>query len=221
MSGEKRRKIGILGGTFDPVHTAHLMIADHAASDLSLDQVYLMPTGKSPHKDEASITPISHRVNMIELAIAGNPKLALSTFELEDPEISYTYRTAERLSTAYPDTDFYYIMGADSLIHFRDWVHPEIISRHFRLAVAVRDGADSADLLSLAADYDRLFQTQISVLSVPNFSISSTDIRNRIAKGLSVRYLTPDPVIEYLKTHRLYGAAKAEENGGNVGCKSS
>ena len=150
---------------------------------------------------------------MIELAIEGNPHLALSTFELDDPETSYTYRTAERLSEAYPDTTFVYIMGADSLIHFRDWVHPEIISRHFRLAVAVRDGADRTDLMALAADYDRLFQANVSLLSVPNFSISSTDIRNRIKNGLSVRYLTPDPVIEYLDAQGLYRGDGFKEKG--------
>ncbi len=204
MNEDNMQKIGILGGTFDPVHTAHLMIAEHAASDLSLDAVFLMPTGKSPHKDEEAITPIPHRVKMIELATADNPHLELSTFELDDPETSYTYRTAERLSQAYPDTAFTYIMGADSLIHFRHWVHPEIISRHFHLAVAVRDDKDTGLLHALAGEYKELFGTGITVLSVPNFSISSTDIRDRIKRGLSVRYLTPDPVIDYIKEHNLY-----------------
>lgn len=204
MNEEKNRKIGILGGTFDPVHTAHLMIADHAASDLALDQVFLMPTGISPHKDEESITPAAHRVNMIELATADNPHLALSTFELDDPETSYTYRTAERLSKAYPGTEFTYIMGADSLIHFRHWVHPEIISQHFHLSVAVRDDTDNEVLHTLAGEYEKLFGARITVLSVPNFSISSTDIRDRVKKGMSIRYLTPDPVIDYIKANNLY-----------------
>ncbi len=204
MKEEKRKKIGILGGTFDPVHTAHLMIAEHAVSDLSLDLVYLMPTGKSPHKDEERITPVTHRVKMIELAVADNPNLSLSTFELDDPETSYTYRTAERLSQTFDNTTFYYIMGADSLIHFRDWVHPEIISRYFHLAVAVRDDTDTDALRSLAEEYAALFGTKITVLSVPNFSISSTDIRRRVRDGLSVRYLTPDPVIDYIREHGLY-----------------
>ena len=204
MNEEKQQKIGILGGTFDPVHIAHLMIAEHAASDLSLDQIWLMPTGKSPHKDETSITAVTHRVNMIRLAIADNPHLALSAFELDDPETSYTWRTAERLSGAYPDTDFTYIMGADSLIMFHSWVHPEIISRHFRLAVAVRDGSDTEALKALAEEYAASFDAKITILSTPNFSISSTDIRRRIGEGLSVRYLTPDPVIGYIKENGLY-----------------
>ena len=211
MSAADLKKIGILGGTFDPVHTAHLMISEHAASELQLDQVWLMPTGRSPHKDEDKITAASHRVRMIELAIADNPTLVLSRFELDDPETSYTYRTAERLKEAYPSTSFFYIMGADSLIHFRDWVHPEIISRYFHLVVAVRDGVDTEELCALADEYDNRFGTKATVLSVPNFSISSTDIRNRIERGLSVRYLTPDPVIDYICANGLYGATGSWE----------
>ncbi len=213
MSTSTPEKIGILGGTFDPVHIAHLMIADHAASELQLDCVWLMPTGKSPHKDEEKITAIAHRVKMIELAIADNQQLSLSTFELDDPETSYTYRTAERLTEAYPSTKFYYIMGADSLIHFRDWVRPEIISRYFHLVVAVRDDVDVTGLQALGREYHALFGAEVTVLSVPNFSISSTDIRKRIGAGLSVRYLTPDSVIAYIHTHGLYRKTGSKEKG--------
>ena len=147
-------RIGILGGTFDPVHIAHLMIAEAARSEFDLDRVYLMPTGKSPHKDEDTLTPKEDRAAMISLAIADNPYLHLSRFEMDAGETSYTYRTAERLSEKYRER----------------------------------------------------FQAEVRLLKVPNFSISSTYIRERIRNGQSIRYLTPDPVITYIRERGLYGA---------------
>lgn len=202
------RNIGILGGTFDPVHLAHLMIAEHARSELSLDAVWLMPTGKSPHKDETGLTPIADRLAMLNAAVADNPQLSVSTFEIDEPEVSYTYRTAERLAKAYPSERFYYILGADSLKNFGIWRHPEIISRHFHLLAAVRDGEDREALEALADDYLERFGTRITVLDVPNFSLSSTDIRSRIAAGRSIRYLTTDPVISYITEHQLYDVGR-------------
>lgn len=196
--------IGILGGTFDPVHIAHLMIAEHARSEFGLDRVFLMPTGKSPHKDESALTASAHRTAMISLAIQDNPFLALSRFEIDCEEVSYTYRTAERLNAQYPDDRFFYILGADSLKNFKYWRHPEIISQHFHLLAAVRDGEDRHMLSDLAADYRDWYGTDTDILSVPDFSISSTDIRERVRTGKSVRYLTPDPVIDYIMTHHLY-----------------
>ena len=197
-------RIGILGGTFDPVHTAHLMIAEGAADEFSLDRVLLMPTGISPHKEEKNLTPVSDRLAMIELAVSDNPRLIPSRFETDSKEVSYTFRTAERMSTQFPGDTFYYIMGADSLRMFAKWKNPEIIARHFHLVAAVRDDADEECLYTLAEEYASLFDAKVSLLHVPNFSISSTDIRERIRNGKSVRYLTPDPVINYIKEHHLY-----------------
>lgn len=197
-------RIGILGGTFDPVHTAHLMIAEGAADEFSLDRVLLMPTGLSPHKDEGSLTPIEDRVAMIELAIADNPRLFLSRFEIDSKEISYTYLTAERITREFPDDSFYYIMGADSLSYFGKWRNPDIIARHFHLVAAVRDGEDKESMSRLAEEYLSRFDAKVSIMNLPNFSISSTDIRSRIRSGRSVRYLTPEPVIQYIKENHLY-----------------
>ncbi len=199
-------RIGILGGTFDPVHIAHLMIAEAARSEFDLDRVYLMPTGKSPHKDEDTLTPKEDRAAMISLAIADNPYLHLSRFEMDAGETSYTYRTAERLSEKYPEDDFYYIMGADSLIFFENWRHPEIIAKHFHLIAAERDESGRETLLRLSEKYRERFQAEVRLLKVPNFSISSTYIRERIRNGQSIRYLTPDPVITYIRERGLYGA---------------
>ena len=112
------RRIGILGGTFDPVHIAHLMIAEGASDEFSLDRTFLMPTGSSPHKEEAHLSPVESRAEMIQLAVSDNPRLSLSRFEMDFHEVSYTYRTAERLAEEYPEDQFYYIMGADSLKSF-------------------------------------------------------------------------------------------------------
>ncbi len=197
-------KIGILGGTFDPIHTAHLMIAEGAADEFSLDSVFLMPTGHSPHKDEANLSAIEDRIAMIDLAIADNPRLFLSRFEIDSNETSYTYLTAERITAEFPDDSFYYIMGADSLRYFENWRNPDIIARHFHLVVAVRDGEDTDSLKCLSGEYMSRFDAKVSIMDLPNFSLSSTDIRSRVRSGRSIRYLTPDPVIHYIKEHHLY-----------------
>lgn len=198
------RKIGILGGTFDPVHIAHLMIAEHAYSEVPLDTVWLMPTGISPHKEETEMTPVELREEMITRAIGENPHLSLSRFEVELHAVNYTYKTAELLSEAFPDANFYYIMGADSLQNFAIWREPEIISRYFTLLVAARNGTDISTLSSLLEEYHTRFGTRGQILTVPEFSISATDIRARVAAGKSIRYLTPEPVRIFISEHGLY-----------------
>ena len=198
------KKIGILGGTFDPIHIVHLMIAEAAYSELSLDAVWIMPTGDSPHKNEKDLTPLSDRLTMIELAVSDNPNLLLSYFEVESGEKNYTYRTAERLSEKYPEDEFYYIFGADSLALFPTWKHPEIIARHFQLVAAERLGSSRETLQALADQVTGQFGARIHLLTIPDFAISSTLIRQRISEGKSIRYLVPENVREYISNSGLY-----------------
>ena len=193
-----------MGGTFNPIHLAHLVLAETARDVLALERVYLMPTGSSPHKEERTLLPLEQRMEMIRLAVAGNDSLFLSDFETRFPGKSYTYKTAERLSTAYPGEEFYYLMGGDSLAMFGQWVHPEIISRHFHLAAVVRDGEDTEDLEKLAEEYGERFGARVHIVPCPLLQISSTEIRRRRAEDRSIRYLVPEAVREYILEKGLY-----------------
>ena len=163
-----------------------------------------MPTGESPHKEEQHLAPLPDRIRMIELAIKDNPHFVLSRYEADAGEKNYTYRTAERLSRDFPDDAFYFIFGADSLAMFPHWVHPEIIAKHLHLVAAMRgtDGAKACE--QMAESCRKAFAADIRLLTVPIFSISSTDIRNRVSQEKSIRYLVPEPVREYISSVGLY-----------------
>jgi nicotinate-nucleotide adenylyltransferase len=199
-------RIGILGGTFDPVHIAHLMLADFACKELSLDKTLLMPTGESPHKEEERLTPLKDRLAMLELAAEENPHLELSLFEVEAKEKSYTYRTAERLHEHFPEEDFYFIMGGDSLGYFDHWVHPEIIAKYLHLAVTIRGEMDEKAARKQAELLREKFDADISFFSLPSMELSSTMIRERIKQEKSIHYLVPERVLEYIENKGLYRA---------------
>ncbi len=197
-------KIGIMGGTFDPVHYGHLMIAENAAEQFGLDQVWFMPTGNPPHKKSSCITDAAHRCAMLKLAITGNPRFFLSTREIEDTGICYTYRTLTALCQEYPDYQFYFIMGADSLLELEDWCKPAVICQKAVILAAVRDLTDDNALETQIRCLKQKFQAEIFRIQTPNFSISSHNIRERTEKGVSTRYLLPDCVREYIAAEKLY-----------------
>ena len=182
-------KIGILGGTFDPVHNAHLVLAEAAYQELSLDTVWLMPTGNSPHKKENEITPLSDRLNMLSLVVEENPHLTLSRFEVDSGEVNYTFRTAEQLTKLHPKDAFVFLMGGDSLLMFDNWVHPEIIARHFTLAATVRSIVDERKAAERIGYLKEKYEADIVFFPAPSFDISSTMIRERIKQEKSIRYL--------------------------------
>lgn len=197
-------KIGIMGGTFDPVHYGHLMIAENAAEQFGLDQVWFMPTGNPPHKKSSGITDAAHRCAMLKLAITGNLRFLLSTREIEDTGICYTYRTLTALCQEYPEYQFYFIMGADSLLEFEDWCKPAVICQKAVILAAVRDLTDDQALETQIRCLKQKFQAEIFRVQTPNFSISSHNIRERTKKGVSTRYLLPDCVREYIAAQKLY-----------------
>lgn len=198
------QKIGIMGGTFDPIHYGHLMIAENAAEQFGLDQVWFIPTGNPPHKKSSGITDAVHRCNMVKLAISGNPRFSLSMREVEDSGVCYTYRTLTALCSEYQKDQFYFIMGADSLFEFEDWRKPAVICEKAVILAAVRDRTDDASLDDQIRYLKEKFQAEIFRIQTPNFSISSHNIRERIAQGSSVRYLLPDCVREYIAAKKLY-----------------
>ncbi len=196
-----KRRTGILGGTFDPVHVGHLLIAEQARDQLGLDTVLFVPAGRPPHKASLAITDARIRAEMVALAIGGNPGFALSTSDLDQATPSLTFELLERLSEDRPHDEFVFIMGEDSLYDFGSWVNPLRVIELASLAVARRTtgpcrAATIPDVPGLA---DR-----IEWVASPQCEISSTNIRQRAASGRSIRYLVPDPVRDYIQMTGIY-----------------
>jgi nicotinate-nucleotide adenylyltransferase len=196
-------RVGVLGGTFDPVHVAHLVIAEAAREALSLDLVLFIPAGEPWRKSQRAITPAEHRLAMLTLAVAGNKAFGISDVELRRDGPTYTADTLEALAGQRLDDEFWFIVGADALADLPQWHEPARIVKHARLAAAPRDVQDA----NVAAQGVREFRDRIDLFTAPRLELSSSDIRARAAAGRSVRYLVPDDVALYIAEHQLYRAA--------------
>ncbi|MGM9936006.1 MAG: nicotinate-nucleotide adenylyltransferase [Candidatus Ornithomonoglobus sp.] len=195
------KKIGILGGTFDPVHNGHMIIARKAMEQFGLDEVRIMTGGKPPHKRNADITSAEVRHEMVKLAAAGEDGLVPFDYELNKKTYSYTFQTLTELNEKYPEVKWYFIIGEDSLRDILKWYKPEIIVKKCILLVYPRSGGSVTELIKeRAAQLDG----DIREIHAPVFGISSTDIRQRVSEGKSVKYFVPDKVEEYIKEHKLY-----------------
>lgn len=197
------RKVGILGGSFDPIHKGHLHIAIAAKNEFSLDAVIFIPAGHSPNKDEHKMTPAEHRARMTELAIREYPGFYLSRMEIDSQETSYTYLTLGRLKEMHPDWELYFIMGADSLDYFDKWYHPEIICEKAAVLVAVRDDLKHQEICDKIAEIKALFPARIYPLKVDGLSVSSSEIRKALKEG-EAQALLPETVTDYIIEHQLY-----------------
>lgn len=200
----KRRKIGIMGGSFNPIHYGHLLMAENARQQYDLDKVWFMPNGNPPHKDGKSMLDAETRCIMTELAIYDNKYFVLSRHETDKENVSYTYNTLTELTRTYKDTEFYFIMGGDSIDYFEDWAHPEIISKLCVILVAARDDVETAKLESRISEISGKYGSDIRIISSPPFDVSSNMIRERVSKGISIKYLLPSEVEEYIMEHNLY-----------------
>ncbi|MCR5398859.1 MAG: nicotinate-nucleotide adenylyltransferase [Lachnospiraceae bacterium] len=198
------KKVGILGGTFNPIHLGHLILAEHALCEYDLDEILFIPTGISHFKDPSTVLDKKTRIAMTGGAIEDNQHFALSTIETDRPGNSYTYETLEVLKTNNPDTDYYLILGADTLFQIEQWMHPEIIMMNAKILAAVRRGQSTEELKDKAAELMRKFGAEIYVLKTPYIDISSTDIRERIKDGKSIRYMVTERTLEYIEKHGLY-----------------
>jgi nicotinate-nucleotide adenylyltransferase len=194
--------IGVMGGTFDPIHDGHLVAAEEAAWALDLDRVLFIPTHLPPHKQEPG-TPVEHRVAMVKAAIADNPVFELSTIEVERGGRSYTVDTLEQLHSIYPGAQFHLIVGMDSLRDLPEWHDPAGILDLARITAVHRAGWEIMDLDDLTATVPAA-AGRVMILPIPGLDISSTDLRARIAAGRPIRYLMPDPVIAYITVNNLY-----------------
>ena len=202
---ETRRKIGIMGGTFDPIHVGHLILGEAAWRQFSLDEVWYMPAGNPPHKkNRAGRATDEQRVEMVRLAICSNPHFSLSLHEMNEDGYSYTYRTLERLRKEYPDVDWYFIMGADSLTDFDTWREPQRIVEQCQVVVATRNQMDQEAFEELLQKRREEFRHNFLKLDTPNLDVSSRHLREMIRDGESIRYYVRDSVLTYIAENNLY-----------------
>lgn len=199
-------KIGIMGGTFNPIHNGHLMIADYAYRDYDLDEIWFLPNGNPPHKDNPTLLDnSSHRKEMVKLAIANYPHYKLCTYELDRIEKSYSYSTMEEFSKRFPEHDFYFIIGADSLLSLEKWRHPERLLKIVTMLAAYRDDIDKSEQMNQQIEYlNQKFDSDIRLLHTPLLAISSSEIRNQIKNGVVDALPIPDAVASYIQEHHLY-----------------
>ena len=196
--------VGILGGTFDPVHSGHLIIADVARAQLNLNEVLFIPAGRPWLKPERVITAAEHRLNMLRLSLDDTPYFSISEIEIERSGPTYTIDTLNTLKEQLNDEDeLFFILGQDSLIQLPQWHEAtDLIELCYFVAVP-RPGVKKPDLKALEAEIPGVTQ-RVMLMKQPQVDISATDIRERVARGLSVRHLVPEPVNRYIKENRLY-----------------
>lgn len=199
------KKTGILGGTFDPIHTGHLILAETAYDAAGLDEVLLIPTGCSYFKEDRNVTPPGERFEMTRLAAAGCDHFEVTDIETKRPGNSYTAETLQELHRLRPEDEFYYIIGADTLVMMSMWKDPGRIFDQAHILVAARsDEVAAAGLDEEIKKLEDTYRARITKLSVRNIEISSTDIRRRVREGRSIHFLVPDSVERYIKEHGLY-----------------
>lgn len=196
--------IGVLGGTFDPIHSGHLIVAEQARLKLDLSRVIFIPAGEPWLKLDRDITPAQHRVEMVRLAIAGNPYFELSTIEVERPGLSYSVDTIailrEQLGSA---CNLFFLLGWDSLAELPRWKEPARLIQMCRLVAVTRPGFSRPDLQAMEALVPGV-SGNVLWLDIPPVDISSSEIRRRIAHGLPIRDLVPPKVADYIEEHQLY-----------------
>jgi nicotinate-nucleotide adenylyltransferase len=202
-------RLGIFGGTFDPIHYGHLILAESCREQLGLQQVWFLPAAVPPHKQQHVLTPGPQRIEMIELAIGGHEALAVCPYEIERGGVNYTVDTLAHLKKEDPARELFFLMGADSLRDLPSWREP---ARLCELAVPVavgRAGAEisAAEIGSLSADLAASLADRVQTVHMPTVELSSSDLRARVACGESIRYRTPRAVEKYIESHGLYRAA--------------
>jgi nicotinate-nucleotide adenylyltransferase len=194
MSASTTRRIGIMGGTFDPIHHGHLVAASEAQISFDLDEVVFVPTGQPEEKPD--VTPSEHRYLMTVIATASNPRFSVSRVDIDRPGPTYTIDTLTDLHREYPDADLFFITGADAVAQLVKWKHADTLWDLAHFVAVTRPGHD----LSVSG----IPHEAVSVLEIPALAISSTDCRARAVANRPVWYLVPDGVVQYIAKHGLY-----------------
>lgn len=198
------RRIGIMGGTFNPIHMGHLLLAEWVKSEAELNEIWLIPNGISYMKARQEVAPAMDRLKMTELAAKKNEHFRCLDLEIKRNGYTYTYETLEELVQTYPEDEFYFILGADCLFTLETWKYPERILECCKLIAAVRDEASMEEMRAKKTELEHRFGGEILLLPFVRLSLSSTEIRERIKQGKSVRYMVPDSVLAYIEEKGLY-----------------
>ncbi|MDI3340188.1 MAG: nicotinate-nucleotide adenylyltransferase [Sphaerobacter sp.] len=202
MTKGRTARLGIFGGTFDPIHLGHLIVAEELRVRLGLERILFLPAARPPHKTDRRISPDEDRALMVELAIAGNPYFAVSYVDLARGGISYTADSLAILRQEYPDHTLYFLMGQDSLRDLPNWHDPNRIARQALLGVALRPGV-TIDLAAIIARVPAA-ANRITLVDVPLIQIASRVIRQRVRDGLPITYQVPREVEDYIRRRGLY-----------------
>jgi nicotinate-nucleotide adenylyltransferase len=202
-------RLGIFGGSFDPVHYGHLLLAESCREQCRLDSVWFVPAAVPPHKQGRKLSSDADRVEMLKLAIGGNDAFAVSTWEIDRGGVSYTVDTLQHLHDENPSRELFLLMGADSLTDLPTWREPERICSLATPVVVRRNGSPEPDVAAFAKlmPPERVAIARQHFVETPLIDLSATDIRNRVAAGESIRYRTPRAVEKYIESHGLYRTA--------------
>lgn len=200
----KKMKIGILGGTFNPIHIGHLILAERAFDEFELDKVLIIPTGISYLKMNDNVPEGNIRMEMTQISIEDNRHFVVSDIEVKRPGNSYTYETLEQLKSENPENEYYLIVGADSLFAMETWLKPDIIFKNAVILAAVRNNEGTKEIQKKADSLKERFGADVRILKSPLIDISSTEIRERVKNGKSIKYLVKDSVAEYIRNNSLY-----------------
>jgi nicotinate-nucleotide adenylyltransferase len=194
---ETKAKLGVLGGTFDPIHMGHLVLAEQVREKLQLEQVIFIPCASPPHKTEQELSSAKDRFEMTKLALKGNPYFSVTDIELKREGLSYTVETLRELKELYKNSEIYFLTGSDVLNEITTWKDPEEIYKLAKIVIGIRPGFDKFDP-------ENHFARKSTIVNITGVDISSTQIREKVKKGESIKYLVPLKVEEYIKKKNLY-----------------
>ncbi len=197
-------RVGIFGGTFNPIHNGHLMIARSALEQFSLEQVLFIPTGQTLYKEYAGENMRQHRFRMVELAIRDDPSFFISRDEIDSGYVNYTYQTLEKMRADHPEKELFFILGGDSLRDFPTWKHPERICQNAVILAAAREEIVDSKMDRLIRQMSADYHGEFYRLDTPPLDISSKDIRSRVKRGEDIRGMVPSSVADYIYEKGLY-----------------
>lgn len=198
------KRIGLMGGTFDPIHHGHLVAAEVARFEFGLEKVIFIPAGIPPHKTRKDISLPGHRLEMASRAVASNPFFTVSNLEIKRAGVSYAIDTVQEMCRLFPDNDLYFITGADAVLEILTWRNVIGLLELCSFIAATRPGFKLESLNKSLSYYSHHQLSKIKTLEVPALAISSTDIRARVQEGRPIKYLLPEKVEEYIYLNRLY-----------------
>lgn len=201
----KVRRIALMGGTFDPIHYGHLVTAESVREKFGFDTVMFIPSGNPPHKRRISVSSPVHRYNMVQMAVASNRYFTVSRVEIDREGSTYTIDTIRELkSLLRNDADIYFITGADAILEVLTWKDPNELLSMCKFIAVTRPGYDKGALIQKVQELKALYNCDITIMDVPSFDISSSDIRQKVARCQSIKYLVPENVEQYIYMNNLY-----------------